>query len=231
MSFNRDLGQHRSQLENQNYLHLENILSDRFTNLLKIYGRQIVDGELDEIEEWHIPGKKRQFLFDFLSKPHFDQFREGLSHLTGEHQDAITIGERHIKVYLDEAPDFPVPHMDRQAAQYTIGFPIHVPEDSRVCFLPQLSRNENTKQCASYADLPAGTDLEDLYEDDQVVSIKGNIGDMIIFQGSTIFHERIRSAGCSILYIKINAAGQDPLGEHAKLLASFANMPADAVAN
>jgi len=41
---------------------------------------------------------------------------------------------------------------------------------------------------------------------------------MIIFHGSTVFHERINSAGCLILYIKFNSAGQDPLGEHAKLL-------------
>jgi hypothetical protein len=231
MSFNRDLGQHRPQLEQQNYLHLENVLSDRFKNLLEFYGGQIAANELDEIEEWHIPGKKRQFLFDFLSKSLFDRFREGLSHLTGEPHDAITIGERHIKVYLDEAPEYPVPHLDRQAAQYTIGFPIHIPEDSRVCFFPHLSRNENKEQRACYADMPADGDLENLYKDDHVVKLKGDIGDMIIFQGSTIFHERICPAGCRILYIKINAAGQDPLGEHASLLASLAGKPEDAVIN
>jgi hypothetical protein len=44
---------------------------------------------------------------------------------------------------------------------------------------------------------------------------------MFIFHGSTIFHERIRAAGSMILYIKINASGRDPLGEHASLLAKL----------
>ncbi len=227
MSFNADLGQHRSRLEQQSYVYLENVLSDRFTNLLKFYGGQISADKLEEIDEWRIPGKKRQFLFDFSSKAFFDKFREGVSKLTGQPQDAITIGERHIKVYLDEAPDYPVPHLDRQAAQYTIGFPIHIPDDSCVCFFPHLSRKENTAQRAAYADMPTGTDMANFYEDDHIVKMKGGIGDMIVFRGSTIFHERIRSAGCRILYIKVNSTGQDPLGEHASLMASLERNPGD----
>ncbi len=223
MAFNTDLHAYRPQLEEESYLHLENILTEEFVSALQSYGRQIAADELAEIEEWHIPGKKRQFLFDFPSRAFLDGFRKGLAELTGRPHDAITIGERHIKVYLQEAPDFSPPHMDRQAAEFTIGFPIHIPDESRVCFFPHMSRKENTEQRAAYAEMPADTDMEQFYDDDRIVKLKGDVGDMIIFHGSTIFHERIKPAGCLILYIKINAAGQDPLGEHASLLESLAH--------
>jgi hypothetical protein len=39
------------------------------------------------------------------------------------------------------------------------------------------------------------------------------LGDMIVFLGSTMFHERIRPRGTAVLYIKLNDENLDPLGE------------------
>ena len=85
----------------------------------------MVNGELLE---------KRQFLFDFPSHKFLEEFCNGIGAITGHSGDQITIGERHIKVYYDNATDFPAPHMDRQAAEFTIGFPIYIADDSKVCF-------------------------------------------------------------------------------------------------
>ena len=37
---------------------------------------------------------------------------------------------------------------------------------------------------------------------------------MIVFLGSSIYHERIRPRGTSVIYIKVNDEGFDPLGEN-----------------
>ncbi len=37
---------------------------------------------------------------------------------------------------------------------------------------------------------------------------------MIVFLGSTIYHERIRPRGTAVLYIKVNDQGLDPLREN-----------------
>jgi len=221
MAFAKDLTENKSLLEQQNYLHLEDVLSDEFKDVLEWYGREITENRLDEIDEWHIAGKKKQFLFDFPSQNFLDGFCKSIAQITGHSGKDITIGERHIKVYLEEAKDFPAPHMDRQAAEFTIGFPIHIASNSRVCFFPHLSRKENTGEKACYATVSEGCDMAQFYDDERIVKMKGKVGDMFIFHGSTIFHERIKAAGSIILYIKINASNRDPLGEHASLLKSL----------
>ena len=40
------------------------------------------------------------------------------------------------------------------------------------------------------------------------------VGDLVVFLGSAIFHERVKAGGAAILYIKVNDAGRDPLGEN-----------------
>lgn len=221
MAFNQNLSHAKQMLNNESYMHLKDVLSDEFIKLLVECGKQIRDGSLEEVTEWHIPGKKRQYLFDFPSRDFLSSFCEGIAQITGYDPEKITIGERHVKVYLEEAPDFPAPHMDRQAAEFTIGFPIEISKGSRVCFFPHMNRDENTGERAIYADVPASTDMQSYYSDERIEKYKGKVGDMFIFHGSTIFHERIKSSGSMILYIKINASGQDPLGEHASLLAKL----------
>ena len=43
-------------------------------------------------------------------------------------------------------------------------------------------------------------------------------GDVVVFQGSSIYHERMRAAGSKILYLKLNAMGLDPIGENLPML-------------
>lgn len=229
MAFSANLTIYKNQLRQQSYLHLENILSSKFRAILEDYRTKIATKRIPEIAEWHIPGKKRQFLFDFPSPEFLGQFLRGMGQITGDASEDITIGERHIKVYLDEAPQLPAPHIDRQAASFTVGFPIIIPEASRVCFFPHLSRSENTGDRAKYASLPPGTDMEAYYGDPRIARYRGKLGDMFIFHGSTIYHERIHPAGSVILYLKINAQGRDPLGENRSLLQAITPTTAHAI--
>jgi len=57
MAFVKDLAKSKSLLEKQNYLHLEDVLSDEFIEALKWYGQEIAENCLDEIGEWRIIGK------------------------------------------------------------------------------------------------------------------------------------------------------------------------------
>ena len=221
MAFKKNMRDAKTILEKKSFMHLKDVLSNEFVQLLRDCGDKIKKGTMEEVTEWHIPGKKRQYLFDIPSREFLDSFCRGLSQITGYQSDKITIGERHIKVYLNEAPDYQLPHLDRQAAEYTIGFPIEISEGSRVCFFPHMSREENTGDRAVYAEVPPSTNMKAYYNDDRIEQFEGSVGDMFIFHGSTIFHERIRAAGSMILYIKINASGRDPLGEHASLLAKL----------
>ncbi len=221
MAFTTDLGNARDDLLTQGFVHLEHVLDAAFVDLLRQIDEQIDGDAAAEVGDWHIPGKKRQYLFDFPNVAFLDAFRTGIATITGLDPDRITIGERHVKVYDDQAPDFSAPHLDRKAAVFTIGFPIRIPEKSRVCFFPHFPRDENPSERAVFAELPAGTDVEDLYADPRVAKYRGEIGDMLIFYGSKVYHERMYPAGARILYIKVNADGSDPLGEHASLMAGL----------
>ena len=56
--------------------------------------------------------------------------------------------------------------------------------------------------------------LKDIYDSVDALPLHEQLGDMIIFLGSSIYHERIRPRGTAVLYIKVNGQGFDPLGEN-----------------
>jgi hypothetical protein len=229
MAFRQDLSAFRDGLTTQHYALVEDALSREFVALLLTYRDRIAAGRLDDIPQWHVEGKKRQYLFDFPSKAFLDGFLDGMSAVTGIASDRLTIGERHIKVYLDEAKPLPAPHLDRHASQFTVGFPIVIPERSKVCFFPHLGTQENQDERVRYLDIGDDVDMEAFYADPNIVTYGGKVGDMVVFHGSRVWHERVYPAGAMILYTKINAIGSDPLGENRSLrdrLVEAASMPA-----
>jgi hypothetical protein len=221
MAFNSDLSAFRAPLKSNSFLHIEDALSPDFVQTLSDYRDRILSGALDDIEQWHIPGKKRQYLFDFPSESFLQGFLEGMGQITGARPSELTVGERHIKVYFDDAPAYPAPHQDRKASEYTIGFPIAIPDQSKVCFFPHLGSEENQAERAQFLDVGDNVDMKAFYDDEQIIKVRGKLGDMVVFYGSRVFHERINAAGSMILYTKINAIGSDPLGENRSLRESL----------
>jgi hypothetical protein len=217
MAFRKDLSTYREALNTEHYALIEDALSNEFVSHLISYRDRIASGRLKDIPEWHIDGKKRQYLFDFPSAQMLDAFLKGMGAVIGAAADTLTIGERHIKCYLDEAKALPAPHLDRHASQFTVGFPIHIPEKSQVCFFPHLGTEENTDERARFLDIGDNVDMEAFYDDPHIVKFRGKVGDMVIFHGSRVWHERIHPASAVILYTKINAMGEDPLGENRSL--------------
>lgn len=222
MVFKYDPGTMRDALQTQGFAHLKDVLADGFVDYLKAFYRRSMTEAANESAEWKIAGKKRQFVFDFPSAEAAEEFRAGLARLTGIDEKTFTISERHLKVYDAQAKPFPAPHKDRAASQYSIGMPVDLPEGSTVCIFPELQRGQNTEDCAVFMTDRDRADLDKIYETDDAVMLNEKVGDLVVFLGSALYHERVRAAGTAVLYIKVNERGEDPLGEN---LYSPARMP------
>ena len=214
MVFKRELGIYRNQLERDGFILLKDILSDSFMAALKDFLDRSRLGTVAEYGTWRIGGKKHQFLFDFPSRTMAMAFRDGISALTGMAQDSLTISERHLKQYENDAPDYPAPHKDRGASKYSIGLPIHLGPETSVCVFPTLDRTPNEGERAVFMTEQDHPGMKDIYDSPDALPLHEKLGDMIIFLGSSIYHERIRPRGTAVLYIKVNDQGFDPLGEN-----------------
>lgn len=214
MPFKRDLGIHREQLQRDGFILLKDVLSDRFMGSLQDFLHRSRAGQVEEYGKWRIGGKKHQFLYDFPDSAIAGEFRHALAALTGLDEDRFTISERHLKQYEDDAPDYPAPHKDRGASKYSIGLPIHLGSETSVCVFPTLDRSPNEGERAVFMTEQDHPGLEEIYNSADALPLNEELGDMIVFLGSAIYHERIRPRGTAVLYIKVNDEGFDPLGEN-----------------
>ncbi|MGH6853922.1 MAG: hypothetical protein ACREDX_08695 [Aestuariivirga sp.] len=214
MPFKHDLKSYRGQFERNGYILLKDILSDSFMSYLRDFLARSRKGGVAETGQWRIGGKKHQFLFDFPSEAVALKFRAGIAALTGMSENEIAVSERHLKQYEEDAPEYPAPHKDRGASKISIGLPIHLGPDTSVCVFPTLDRSPNLTERAVYLTGEDHPGLERIYASPDALPLHEQLGDMIVFLGSTIYHERIRPRGTAVLYIKINDDGRDPLGEN-----------------
>jgi hypothetical protein len=213
MLFKRDLGESRKVFEAQGYILLKDVLSDEFMKYLKDFHNRSMTGNVAETEKWRISGKKQQFVFDFRSQEEALEFRAGIAALTGMTPEKIAISERHLKQYDMDAPDYPQPHKDRAASKVSVGLPISLGEGTSVCVLPGLDRTANTGERAIFMTERDRPDVARIYQSKDALFLNEKLGDMIVFLGSTIWHERVRPRGTAVLYIKLNDENLDPLGE------------------
>jgi hypothetical protein len=210
MIFRTDPGAYSKQFARDGYVLLKNILSDEFLAHMKAFHAKSKRGEAGEYGSGHIAGKKRQFVFDFPSDAAAMEFRAGIAMLTGMRAEDITISERHLKQYDASAKPWPAPHKDRHASTVSIGLPIDLGPETSVVVFPDYERSPNLEEKAVFM---AAGDPEKLYASKDALALNEELGDMIVFLGSTIFHERVKPAGTAVLYIKLNDKGWDPLGE------------------
>lgn len=214
MPFKKDLSIHRQAFVRDGYVLLKDVISDRFMQYLQDFLMRSRMGEVAEYGQWRIGGKKHQFLFDFPSEDFALRFRDGIAALTGMAPDKLAISERHLKQYEDDAPDYPAPHKDRGASKISIGLPVYLGPETSVCVFPNLDRSANTSERAVFMTEQDNPGLADIYKSKDALLLNERLGDMIMFLGSTIYHERIRPRGTAVLYIKVNDEGSDPLSEN-----------------
>ena len=212
--FNFDLGDHRCELQKQGFAHLKGILSNDFLTYMQGDLHKALNDRGQESQGWKVDGKKRQFVFDFPSARAANQFRAGMARLTDIPADNFTLAERHLKIYDQHAQPYPAPHKDRSAAQFSIGLPVFLAQQSTVCVFPDLDPGHNEEGSAVFLSAKDQDSIEALYASDEAIMLNEKVGDLVIFLGSTLFHERVCAAGTAILYLKINDAGIDPLGHN-----------------
>lgn len=211
--FNFDPGVARAEFEQSGYVHLREVLKQAVIDNLNDFLKKALQESVDEQGEWRIYGKKRQFLYDFPDSETAEKFRCGMAALTGIDYDELTISERHLKVYDRDAKPWPAPHKDRAASQISIGLPVSIPENSSACVFPGLQAGPNPEEHAVFMTDRDHPHLDKIYQLEECVMLHERPGDLVAFLGSSIYHERVHPAGAAILYIKVNGAGSDPLGQ------------------
>ncbi|MFK8066709.1 MAG: hypothetical protein AB8D52_00520 [Gammaproteobacteria bacterium] len=168
-----------------------------------------------DMESWHFKGKKRQYLYDFEEWDFYGQGYETLALTAGLPPEKLKLCERHIKVYESEAKSHVPPHKDRVAAELTVGLPLVIPEGSHVVLWPENVTDVNPlNSTALYRlsldekDLP-----ENILDGIEPVRLYADPGDVLLFRGNSLYHEREKPADTSVLYLKFNAMDLDPIGE------------------
>ena len=168
-----------------------------------------------DISNQHFKGKKRQYLYQFDEWDFYDKGLKNLAKTASLSIEKATLCERHIKVYEPDACAHVPAHKDRVAAQVTVGIPLFIPEDSHIVLWPNdhlainpLNTTAHWRSSHDEKDLP-----ENILKDIEPVRVYAKPGDVILFRGNSIHHERENPANARILYLKLNAMRLDPLAE------------------
>ncbi|MGK0271183.1 MAG: hypothetical protein ACI88H_001840, partial [Cocleimonas sp.] len=168
-----------------------------------------------EINNCFFKGKKRQYLYEFEEWDFYNSGLESLAKTANLPLDKATLCERHIKVYEPDAkPNVPA-HKDRIAAQVTVGIPLLIPEGSHIVLWPEdhLEINALNTTALWRTNLDEENLPQNILKDIEPVRIFAEPGDVVMFRGNSIHHERENPANARILYLKLNGMRLDPMGE------------------
>ena len=167
------------------------------------------------LPKWEIKNKKTQYLFEFPSHELARNVIDVIAAVTSLPSEHMMMSERHIKDYSPNAQPRPSAHKDRFQSQVSVGIPLHVPNGSAVVLWPDQSRTVNTfDSTREWRDNLEEKELpENVLKDIDPLVLDVRVGDLIIFLGSAIYHERINAAGTVLLYFKFNAKRLDPMAE------------------
>ena len=214
MFFDHDISSRAHDLSQKGYVHLKGSASAKLITYLEKYYHDCLNSSEKDLPGGYVSGKKKQFLFEFPDQKSQDDFRDQIAKLLGYDAGALTISERHIKAYDGKAIEYPAPHKDRSASTYSIGIPISLSTETSVCIFPNLDRHANANESASFLKDKTPDEIEALYSENGTIHMNESVGDVVVFEGSALFHERAKPAGSVILYIKVNDQGEDPLNEN-----------------
>jgi hypothetical protein len=158
---------------------------------------------------------KDQFVFELGDgQKLLEQIFAAVATLCGKRADKLTLSERHVNVYAEDASPSPRPHKDRFASQVSMGISLAVPAGSHLVLWPTEARDVNPLQRAGLAESLANVDApETALAGAAEVAIFDSPGDVVVFPGSSIWHTRRKPAGAVVLYFKLNDFGSDPLAE------------------
>ncbi len=201
--------------DKQGYVHLSGGVDPEFL----AYCNAFLDAAMAErraLDNFAFKSKKEQYLFEFPEGMDIEQaLMRPVSELTGLDLSRLTLCERHIKVYTEDASELPPPHKDRLASEVAMAVPLSVPAESRLALYPEACQKVNPYNTTAEwkQHMPEPETPEQVLRNYQPTLLDIRPGDIAMFPGSSVFHERLKPAHTRILYLKMNALGLDGLGE------------------
>ncbi len=198
------------------YVHIKDGVTPEFIEMAKARLEEYQGDRSQFLSEWEFKNKKQQYLFEF---PENNRLLRGamdtVATVTDMAPDRVTTSERHIKVYAPKAHPNPPAHKDRFASKIAVGIPLFMPAESAVVLYPDQSRevngfdsSEDWRNSFATPDLP-----ENVLKNVEPTKLYVDVGDVVLFLGSAIYHERINGANAVLLYLKFNDMRLDPLAE------------------
>jgi hypothetical protein len=212
------------------YVHVTKGVSEEFLAFAQAQLAYCRETGRNELLAREIKSKKKQYLFvppdeeDWLA-----ELMRTIGEVTGTPGTGLTLSERHLMVYDDNAARLPALHKDRFASRFSVGIPLESGTGERIALLPEGPRGINVLDNAVYSPRVIGSSAPsiegwDLNASDfpeawasetkpTLIELDARPGDVVIFAGSSIYHGRLDSARSSVLYFKLNTDRLDPLGE------------------
>jgi hypothetical protein len=212
------------------YVHVTKGVSEEFLTFAQAQLAHCRETGRNELLAREIKSKKKQYLFVPPEEDCLAELMRTIGEVTGAPCTGLTLSERHLMIYDENAAGLPPLHKDRFASRYSVGIPLEGGAGGeRIALLPEGPRGVNVLDNAVYCprvvdssarsiegwDLNAG-DLPEAWASDTkptLIELDARPGDVVIFAGSSIYHGRFDSARSSVLYFKLSTERLDPLGE------------------
>jgi hypothetical protein len=211
--FSFDPAQYRERYAEQGWVHIPGGVDPDFLVAL----REFVERRASHhVEGTGIGGKKDQALYEFPAETDFPgELFDTIASVCGLDRATMTLSERHLKVYDDDAPPDVPAHKDRFASLVSVGLSIDIPAESRLLLYPDHDRGPNPYNVSGALRESLEPDQlpEVILRDAAPVEIDDAGGDVVMFPGSDVWHVRRNQAGARNLYLKFNDFDCDPLGE------------------
>lgn len=208
-----DPGEYQEAYRQDGWVHVKDGADPAFLAI----AREIIarGGVADRLASKGISGEKDQYLFEFPPDVDYEtDIFDVIAALSGIRRDTITLSERHVKAYSEDADPSPPAHKDRLSSQVSVGISIDVPQGSHLVLYPAEHRETNPFLTTGLRDSLEPDAVPELILKDAVgVEVHDAPGDVIIFPGASTWHLRRLSAGTVNIYLKFNDFGADPLGE------------------
>ena len=217
-----------AEYEEKGYVHVKQGVSNEFLSFAREQLAQCRQSGRNELAAREIKNKKKQYLFELPDSDFLCELTDAIGALTNLPTAQMTLSERHIMIYDDNASSLPPLHKDRVASQVSVGIPLETSADARIALLPNGARAinllDNAVYCARATDSLARSaqawNLEDSeypkavkLGSPELVELDARPGDVVVFAGSEIYHGRLNAVKSAALYFKFNTMGLDPLGE------------------
>ena len=194
------------------YVHIaQGLTQEFFTSLIKYIDEFFGDNQMKDFAQ----GGKQQALYEFIEPGHYDELREAVATICRVDAKSLVLAERHIKAYEVDANPYPLAHKDRFGSEVSVGFSIHVPENSTLVLYPEhdVTANPFNSTAELRSSFRPHTAPESGLKRARRVEIHDKPRDVTLFRGSAMWHLRERGAATTVLYLKLNTYNCDTLGE------------------